>query len=830
LIEELMVLKRNFRALSIALLITIIIVPAYISLVSSSTGYIRINSKSASIPNQQVQAGGNVNLYFGDVTWSGSQLYLLMSYNNNPQVSTGDVIYTPIILISDLTDPTTTHTYTSGMGAWIVGNNWINGSIAPNIPVGDYAIKAFDNVATNAAVTDTYITVYSLPSDATLQVSPPSGPGGVPVTLTGSGYPPSASVTIAYYDSTFGSWNFLGTATSNASGGITFTTEVPDLRRAQGIGDNPQTYAQVSYRSEINGVVYSYADYNQYARGLKRVGNEIANGFYGNGTNLASTVRVESGDSLTLSGKWFHPGVVYVRWDGVAVVGTVTSNEWTNAVIIGTAVANQETGYFETTVTIPTASAGEHYLAIEDSESLVMIKIYVSMGSLQISPPSGPGGVPVTLTGSGYPPSASVTLAYYDSTFGSWNFLGTATSNALGNITFTTEMPDLRKALDIYGYPEYTLISFRTECEGLVYRYADYKQYSRGLIRVGDQTASGLYGNGTNLASTVRVESGDSLTLSGRWFHPGVVYVRWDGTAVVGTVTSEEWSNAVIIGTAVANQETGYFETTVTIPTADAGEHYLSIEDSETNLIIKIFSETVLVKTPTGISISTSSSSTAVGFQVEISGSLRDVYGNGLEDETVLLSYSFKGTSTWTPFTSDQTDSYGRYSAIWIPPATGYFTVKAEWEGNATHSGSNNSTTINSITFDGEYVFSVESNSTISELFFNSTDRTLSFNAQGDSGTQGYAKIIVAKTLVTDLENMRVYLDGNQVEYSLLSIDDSWCLIINYEHSTHRIVLDLNVDIIPEFPPSLILAIFVTVALFALIIEKKLLHPKSKKT
>jgi len=800
----------------------VIIVPTYFSLVSSSTGYIRINSKSASISNQPVQAGGNVSLYFGDVTWSGSQLYMLMSYDNYPFASTGDVIYTPIILISDLTDPTTTHTYSSGMGAWVVGNDWINGSIAPNIPVGNYTFKAFDDIAASAAVTDDYITVYSLISNASLQVSPPSGPGGVTVTLTGLGYPPSASVTIAYYDPSFGSWNFLGTATADALGSITFTTEVPDLRRAQGMGDNPETYAQVSYRSEINGVVYSYADYNQYSRGLRRVGNQIASGLYGNGTNLVSTVGVEAGDSLTISGKWFHPGVVYVRWDGVAVVGTVTSDEWSNALIIGTAVANQETGYFETTVTIPTASAGEHYLAIEDSEARVTIKVYMSLGSLQVSPPSGPGGITVTLTGSGYPVSTPINITYYDPTFGSWQWLGTTTSNASGGITFTTEVPDLRKVLNRYGYPEYSSVSFRTEHEGIIYSYADYKQYSRGLKTVGNQTASGLYGDGTNLVSTVRVKSGDSLTISGKWFHPGVVYVRWDGTDVIGTVTSIEWSNAEIIGTAVANQETGYFETTVTIPTAETGEHYLSIEDSETNLIIKIFSEPVpVIWIHTDISISTSCSSTVVGFQVEINGSLLDSYGIGLVDETVVLSYIFEGIVSWIPITSDQTDSLGRYSATWIPPATGYFTIKAEWIGNSTHIMSNSTTTISSITFNDEYVFSVESNSTISELFFNSTDRTLSFNAEGEGGTQGYAKVIIADTLVADLESMRVYLDGNQAEYSLLSTDDSLYLIINYEHSTHRVVVDLNMYIIPEFPSALILAITVLIIFVAVTIYRK---------
>ncbi len=825
-----MVLKKKLVTLSIVLLMLVIIVPAYVSLVSSSTGYIRINNTSESIPYQQVEAGGNVSLYFGDVTWSGSQLYLLMSTNTLPHASTGDIIYSPLILISDLIDQTTTHLYTSGMGAWFVGNNWINGSIAPNIPVGDYTIKAFDDVAASAAVTDVYITVYSVVSNANLQVTPPSGPGGIPVTLTGFGYPPSANVTIAYYDPTFYSWNFLGTATADSLGAISFTTEVPDLRRAQGVGDQPETYSQVSYRAEINGIVYSYADYNQYARGLRRVGNQIASGLYGNGTNFALTVVVEPSDSLTISGKWFHPGVVYVRWDSTAIVGTVTSEEWSNAAIIGTAVADQETGYFETTVTIPAASTGEHYLAIEDSEARVMIKIYMSMGSLQVTPPSGPGGIDVTLTGSGYPASTTVTIEYLDSFFFGWNFLGTTTSNASGGITFTTEVPDLGRSLTAGDLPEtYYPVSYRSQIDGVVYSYADYNQYARGLKTVGNKTASGLYGDGTNLVSTVRVNSGDSLTISGKWFHPGVVYVRWDGTTVIGTVTSIEWSDATIIGTAVADQETGYFETTVTIPAAETGEHYLSIEDSETNVIIKIFVNGETIKEPTYISISTSCATTVVGFQVKINGSLHLSGGYGLANETIVLSYTFEGIGSWIPITSDRTDTLGRYSVTWIPPATGNFLIKAEWEGNAIYIGSNNSTTLNSITFDDEYVFSVESNSTISGLFFNSTDKTLSFNAVGDSGTKGYAKVIIADTLVADLENMKVYLDGVEVEYSLMSTDDTLYLIINYEHSTHQIVVDLNLDVIPEFHSLIVLQLLMVATLLTIIFYKRS-NKKSCKT
>ena len=146
-------IKRNLKTLSIALLIAIIVVPTYVSLVSSATGYIRINSTSDSASGQTVEAGGDVNLYFGDVTWDGSQLYLLMSYDSNTQASTGDVIYTPVILVSDVTDEVATHSYSNGLGVWVVGNNWINGSIAPQIPVGNYFIKAFDSMGADVAVT-----------------------------------------------------------------------------------------------------------------------------------------------------------------------------------------------------------------------------------------------------------------------------------------------------------------------------------------------------------------------------------------------------------------------------------------------------------------------------------------------------------------------------------------------------------------------------------------------------------------------------------------------------------------------------------------------------
>jgi hypothetical protein len=847
-------LKHKLKVLLAATLVISILVPTYVSFVSSSTGYIKINTTSTSAPNQQVPAGGNVSLYFGDVSWSASQqLYLLISQDADQRISPGDVVYTPIFLLSDLTNPSIVSNYATGNGAWVIGNNWINGSIASNTPVGNYYIKAFDDFNSSVATTDTYITVYSPVSLADLQVSPSSGPGGVPVEFTGSGYPKSANVTIAYYDPTFDSWNPLTITTANASGEIKFETEIPDLKESVGMGDYPEMYTPVSYRAEINGVVYSYADYNQYSRGLTRVGNQIASGLYGNGTNLSSTVNVKTGDTITLSGKWFHSNsVIYVRWDSTDVVGTVTSNEWLNAVIVGTSIADSE-GSFETSITIPAASAGEHYLAVEDSETRVIVKIFMSQGALQISPSSGPGGVSVQFTGSGYPPATPVTISYHDSFFGLWTACGSAQSDQSGSITFTTEVPDLRKSLSYYDSSEtYTQISYRTEINGTVYSYADYNQYSRGLKQVGNRIANGLFGNGTDLVSSVIVENGDAITVSGRWFHPGdAIYVRWDGKAVVGTVTSSEWQNAVIIGTSIASS-TGSFTATATIPEADGGMHYLAVEDSETRVIVKVGvpNSTNPEPTPTPTPTSTptpsppetlpdiefycSSTTSYSGFKVQIYGTV-SFNGVPASGESILISYSKNGGKSWDDLTLTQTGSNGEFREVWNPSVTGNYLIQAKWEGESPLNTVNKIVNLAITPYSEQTLFSVASNSTITEFAFNSTSKELTFTASGPSDSTGYVRVYIPKTLINDISGLKIRVDENIVTYTSESQEDSWAIFFTYSHSTHKVVIELSAAANrgDETPPDLIIygaiiaAVVVAVAVATVTIKKRRNTPKT---
>jgi hypothetical protein len=224
-----------------------------------------------------------------------------------------------------------------------------------------------------------------------------------------------------------------------------------------------------------------------------------------------------------------------------------------------------------------------------------------------------------------------------------------------------------------------------------------------------------------------------------------------------------------------------------------AGDYAVTLTVTDNGGLMDTYTRSINVaKLNTTISISASSPSTFVGFKVNVTGTLSDRYGNGLRNETVVLYYTFSGIDTWVPITSDTTDSLGNYFAVWVPPATGYFEIKAEWTGNATHSGASNTTTLGSLAYQDEYVFFVESNSTISELAFDTSNWTLSFTATGPNGTTGYTKVTVAKTLVANITDIKVYLDENEIPYTATSAGNSWLLVFSYAHSIHDISVSLK--------------------------------------
>ena len=95
----------------------------------------------------------------------------------------------------------------------------------------------------------------------------------------------------------------------------------------------------------------------------------------------------------------------------------------------------------------------------------------------------------------------------------------------------------------------------------------------------------------------------------------------------------------------------------------------------------------------------------------------------------------------------------------------------------------------------------MESNSTVTSLAFNSTTSELSFTVSGPSGTSGYVKATVAKSLLPNGAETTIYLDGNQLSYELHETADSWVFTFNYHHSTHTVTRrQLSLNQTPENP------------------------------
>ncbi len=197
-------------------------------------------------------------------------------------------------------------------------------------------------------------------------------------------------------------------------------------------------------------------------------------------------------------------------------------------------------------------------------------------------------------------------------------------------------------------------------------------------------------------------------------------------------------------------------------------------------------------KTPSQISINPDVSSTTLGTPLSIKGKLVDAYGEALTEQVVVLSYSFQGVDGWLPISSTYTNMAGEYFVQWANTATGYFALKAEWRGNMEYTSCSNSTTVNILPYEDNKVFFVQSNSTITALSFNSSSSELTFSVTGPSGTHGYTQVILDKSLISRPQNFQVGLDGEQLEYIMTDLRDSWLITLHYSHSTHEISMQLQ--------------------------------------
>jgi hypothetical protein len=88
--------------------------------------------------------------------------------------------------------------------------------------------------------------------------------------------------------------------------------------------------------------------------------------------------------------------------------------------------------------------------------------------------------------------------------------------------------------------------------------------------------------------------------------------------------------------------------------------------------------------------------------------------------------------------------------------------------------------------------FTIQSNSTITAYAFNSQNQELSFNVSGTSCNTGYTSVTFPKSFLSNIDNLKVTIDGKPVNYQAVSSDTAWTITINYHLSTHQIKIDFN--------------------------------------
>jgi len=124
-----------------------------------------------------------------------------------------------------------------------------------------------------------------------------------------------------------------------------------------------------------------------------------------------------------------------------------------------------------------------------------------------------------------------------------------------------------------------------------------------------------------------------------------------------------------------------------------------------------------------------------------------------------------------------------------------------------------------------DYPVTVDSNSAILGFEFNQTERNLSLNVTGKTGTSGFCEVIVPDSLLWGTFSLS--MDG----YALVEGDDysqthngtHYTFHISYIHSDHTIEI-VGSDAIPEFPAFLILPLFMTATSLAVIVYRKRLR------
>ncbi len=197
---------------------------------------------------------------------------------------------------------------------------------------------------------------------------------------------------------------------------------------------------------------------------------------------------------------------------------------------------------------------------------------------------------------------------------------------------------------------------------------------------------------------------------------------------------------------------------------------------------------------PVEMIITSDYSKSILGNVLAISGKMQIMNSSqGIAGLDLSIAYGINNGTVWTVLPYIVSTSDGTFTTSWLPPSTGVYLLNITYEGSAQYWRVVSLLNVALAVSSNNDTFTVQSNSTITNLSVNSTSKELSFTVSGEPGTSGYAKITVSKSLVPNGNDVKITLDGANLSYELNSTETSWIMMFTYHHSSHDIVADLNI-------------------------------------
>jgi len=116
------------------------------------------------------------------------------------------------------------------------------------------------------------------------------------------------------------------------------------------------------------------------------------------------------------------------------------------------------------------------------------------------------------------------------------------------------------------------------------------------------------------------------------------------------------------------------------------------------------------------------------------------------------------------------------------------------------------------------------SNSSVSSFRFYPENAQIIFNLNGDTGTVGFCRVTIPKDMLYTEGNWTILVDGYSVTPTVNEDTNSTYLYFTYQQSSNltKTVEIIGTEAIPEFPSLIILPLFLTVTVLALVVRRRI--------